>query len=242
MKGFFLLWILATGLLPCTAQEQSAAGSSLESSPHDFMIGANLGIPFPAMANAIKNNMGNTGFGISGMFLANPSGHKPSVLRLGGEIGYTYYGRFKTDVVVNGFGGDYKTSYGILTLQGIARLRPPQTGRVSPFLDLFAGGNFYVSVIRENLGFIESSLGLQPFDMGGELSASFSKGIGAGVSIGPPEKGKARFVLRLSFTDGSRFKYIVRNSLRYDSNLGSLVYETGRAPLRYMMVQVGVGL
>ncbi len=224
------------------AAAQPAAATATEPTSHDFMLGINFGIPFPAMATAIKNNMGNTGFGIGGMFLANPAGKKPSVIRLGGELGYTYYGRFKTDVQVNGFGGDYKTSYGILNLHGVARLRPATTGNVSPFLDLFAGGSFYISTIRENLGFIESSLGLQPFDMGGELSASFSKGIGAGITIGPPEKGRARFALRLSFTDGSRFTYIVRNSLRYDSNRGALVYETGRAPLRYMMVQVGVGL
>lgn len=236
--------LLAVATIHCRAQDTGTGEGHPDKvkHPYDAMLALNTGIPFPAMAKAVKNNMGDLGFGIGALFLANPFPKSDLPLRLGGEIGYTYYGRFKTEVDINGFGGDYKTSYGIITLHAVARFRPAHTHWVTPFADVFAGGNFYVSTIKENLGFIESSLGLQSFDLGGEFSASFSRGVGAGISIGAPRKDHARFVLRLSYNMGSSIKYIVRNSLRYDQGQNALVYETGRAPVKYMMVQIGIGI
>ncbi|MBL0357664.1 MAG: hypothetical protein IPP72_12625 [Chitinophagaceae bacterium] len=242
MKKALIAYLLLLMQSAVYCQDDNATESSQKTRNNaDAMLALNVGIPFPAMTRAIQNNMGNMGFGLSGLYLANPFSNKNSPLRLGGEVGYTYYGRFKSDVNVNGYSGDYKTSYGIITLHGIARLRPSYTHRVSPFLDIFAGGNFYISAIKENLGFIESALGLQAFDLGGELSASFSRGIGAGVTIGSPVKDQGRFVLRLSYNAGSPLKYIVRNSLTYDESSRSLVYQTGRASVKYIMLQVGIG-
>lgn len=210
-------------------------------SPGDAMLALNVGMPFPSMTKAIQNNMGNMGFGLGGLLLVSPVKKKDFPIRLGGEVGYTYYGRFKTNVNVNGYEGDYKTSYGIITLHAVARFRPAATHRVTPFADVFAGGNFYISTIKENLGFIETALGLESFDLGGEFSASFSRGLGAGVTIGDPSKDQGRFVLRVSYIVGSSLKYIVRNSLAYDESNHTLTYHTDRAPVKYMMVQLGIG-
>lgn len=246
MKKFFL----AFGLLIIAGDTFSqTAGEAKTDSHFDILLGANVGIPFPEMKRAIKNNMGDAGFGISFLCLSNPLSwgkkegeKKASPFRIGAEIGYTYYGRFKSNVFANGYGGDYKTSYGIAKLNAILRFRPAYARTFTPFADVFAGGNFYLSTIRENLGFLESSLGLQSVDFGGTASACFTKGVAAGFSVGSLDRNKGRFVCRISYTDGSSIRYIVRNSLRYDPNYNRLVYEEGRAPLRYIMIELGIGI
>ena len=237
---------LSAVLLSAVALCQTESGAKSESH-FDAMLAANIAMPFPEMKKAIKNNMGDAGFGISLLYLSNPLSwgkeKKASPVRLGAEIGYTYYGRFKSEIFVNGFGGgDYKTSYGIAKLNAIVRLRPAYTHTFTPFADVFAGGNFYLSSIRENLGLLETSLGLQSIDFGGTSSASFTKGVAVGFSVGALQKDKARFVCRISYTDGSSIRYIVRNSLRYDPNYNQLVYQEGRAPLRYIMIEIGIGI
>lgn len=243
MKKYVSIFLFV--LIPGFIFSQQSAG--LKTTSHfDLMIAANLAMPFPEMKKAIKNNMGDAGFGISFLCLSNPLSwgkqKKASPLRLGAEIGYTYYGRFKSQVFINGFGGDYKTSYGIAKLNAILRFRPAHTNAFTPFADVFAGGNFYLSSIKENLGFLESSLGLQSVDFGGTASASFTKGIAVGFSMGSVKPEKGRFVFRISYTDGSSIRYIVRNSLRYNPNLNQLIYEEGRAPLRYTMIEIGIGI
>jgi len=236
-----LLFVLLPGTGFCQQNDESKAVNHF-----DIMLAANLAMPFPEMKKAIKNNMGDAGFGISFLCLSNPLSwgkvKKASPFRLGAEIGYTYYGRFKSQVFANGFGGDYKTSYGIAKLNAILRFRPSHTNSFTPFADVFAGGNFYLSSIKENLGLLESSLGLQSVDFGGTASASFTKGIAVGFSMGSLRPDKGRFVCRLSYTDGSSIRYIVRNSLRYDPNYNQLIYEEGKAPLRYVMIEIGIGI
>lgn len=205
-----------------------------------------VGIPSKKMQAAIQNEMGNLGFGAGLMVLTNPfswgKNKRNSPLRLGAELGYTYYGRFLSEVNINGYRGDYKTSYGILNLNGVLQLRASQQEAINPFIEFLVGGNFYLSSMRENLDVIESSLGIQPVDMGGYSSASFNKGVAVGMSIGNPQKKKAaRFTLRVSYNWGSDIKYVVRNSLIYDRSNGSLSYAVGKAPVRYLMAQIGIG-
>lgn len=212
----------------------------------DGMLSLNLSLPSEDMMELTRNNMFGSGFGGSLLFLSNPGtwgkNDKNTVLRIGGELGYTYYGRFITDVNINGYRGDYKTSYGIAHLNAILRLRPPEVGPIVPFGDFFIGGNFYFSTIKENLDAIETSLGLEPFNFGGTSSASFVKGAAAGISIGSRNPLKARLILRVSYAKGSSLRYIVRNSLEFDPNYNSLTYQTNRAPVEYFLAQVGIGL
>jgi hypothetical protein len=204
-----------------------------------------VGIPSKAMQEAVENKMGNLGFGLGLSLLTNPfswgRNKRNSPLRIGGEAGYTYYGRFLSKVNINGFSGNYKTSYGIVQLNGLLQLRPSEPEKVSPFLEILAGGNFYLSTTKENLSAIESSLGIQAFDMGSYSSASFNKGVAIGCSFGKPKEEQARFTLRLSYNWATSIKYIVRNSLAYNSSSGQLEYYVGRAPVRYLLVQAGLG-
>jgi len=212
----------------------------------DFLLGAQFAFPGNEMKKAVRNKMADVGVGASLYYLTNPlswgKNKRNSPVRIGGELAYTYYGRFITDVTAGGYDGSYKTSYGILNLNAIFRLRPPNVTPVVPFVDVLAGGNFYISTMRENLGAIETALGLDPTDFGGYSSSSFNKGIGGGISIGSTETQKARLVIRVTFNWGSDIKYVVRNSVTYDPGNNSLNYEVGRAPVRYMLVQIGVGL
>ena len=209
------------------------------------LIALQVGIPSKAMQEAIENKMGNLGFGIGVSGFTNPFSwgriKRNSPLRIGGEAGYTYYGRFLSNVNINGSRGDYKTSYGIVQLNGILQLRPSLPEVVSPFIEVLAGGNFYLSTTKENLSAIESSLGITAFDMGSYSSASINKGVAVGCSFGKPHREQARFTLRLSYNWGKNIKYVVRNSLAYNPSNGHLEYYTGSAPVRYLMAQLGIG-
>jgi hypothetical protein len=203
-----------------------------------------VGLPSKAMQPAIENKMGNTGFGADFMVLANPfswgRNKRNSVLRIGAEAGYTYYGRFITRVNINGYNGDYKTSYGILNLNGVLQLRPQVPSGIQPFFEVLAGGNFYLSTIRENLGAIESALGIPSFELDAYSSASFNKGAALGFAFGKNYRGEPRFSIRGSYNVGSDIKYIVRNSLQYNQNGAYMEYYVGKAPVKYFLVQAGV--
>lgn len=228
------------------------AGADAQSRNHNTvekgngLIGLQVGIPSEAMKPAVENKMGDLGFGIGLTALTNPfswgRNKRNSPLRIGGEAGYTYYGRFLSTVNINGNQGSYKTSYGIVQLNGLIQLRPAHPEPISPFIELLAGGIFYLSTTKENLNAIESSLGIPSFDMGGFSSASFNKGLAVGCSFGKPLEDEPRFTLRVSYNWGKNIKYVVRNSLAYNPSAGQLEYYVGRAPVRFLMVQVGIGI
>jgi len=210
------------------------------------MFAFQVGLPTNKMQEAIQNKMGDAGFGGALMILSNPAAwgknKKNSPMRLGVEAGYTYYGRFITDVEVGGYHGDYKTSYGIIQLNGILQIRPRVREQVTPFVELLAGGNFYISTIKENFGVIESALGIDNIDLDSHSSSSFNKGIAVGCYFGKPKKvGDGKFALRLSYNRGGDISYVVRNSVVYNPSNGRIEYEVGEAPANYFMLQIGVG-
>jgi hypothetical protein len=229
---------------PCLSQQGAGGRAAVETT--NGLLAFQVGIPSEAMQAAIRNNMGNLGFGGAVAILSNPFSwgrHKrKSPLRIGGELGYTYYGRFLSEVNIGGYGGSYKTSYGILQMNAVLQLRPQQAETVSPFIEILAGGNFYLSHTKENLSVIESGLGIQGFDIDSYASVGFNRGIAVGCTIGRVSESNGRFTLRLSFNEGNDIKYVVRNSLKYDAGSGRLGYEIGKAPVRYFMVQVGVAI
>ena len=204
----------------------------------DVLFGLQFAFPGDEMKKAVRNKMANVGFGGTLYYLTNPlswgKNKRNSAIRLGGELAYSYYGRFITEVSVGGYQGSYKTSYGILNLNAIFRLRPPHVTTVVPFADVIIGGNFYLSNIKENLDAIESAFGIEAANFGGYSSSSLNKGIGAGVSFGGTDANKARFVVRVTCNWGSDIKYVVRNSVTYDPGSNSLNYEVGKAPVRYV--------
>ena len=215
-------------------------------SPTDFLLSINLGVPSEEMRPAIHNRMGDIGFGAGLLVLSDPftwgENKRESVLRIGGGLGYTYYGRFKTDVNINGYYGDLKTAYGILDAKAILRFRPKLDRAISPFADIQAGGDFYMSTTGEDLNAIQTGLGIEDVNFESTSSASFTKGIGGGMAIGSRNPKQAKFVIRAMYNWGSQVKYIVRNSITYHPSQHTITYETGKAPVRYLMVQVGIGL
>src|SRR4026208_552144 len=115
------LTLLGFFISPAGAQEITVDKKDIESI--NGMFAFQVGLPTNKMQEAIQNKMGDAGFGGALMILSNPAtwgkNKKNSPVRLGVEAGYTYYGRFITDVEVGGYHGDYKTSYGIIQLNGI---------------------------------------------------------------------------------------------------------------------------
>ena len=228
-----------------TAYGQEPAVEQKEVETIMGMFAFQVGIPTNQMQEAIQNKMGNAGFGGALMIWSNPAtwgkNKKNSPVRLGVEAGYSYYGRFITDVEVGGYHGDYKTSYGIIQLNGILQIRPRVREKVTPFIELLAGGNFYISTIKENFGVIESALGIDKIDLESHSSASFNKGIAAGCYFGKPKKaGDGKFAMRLSYNRGGDISYVVRNSVVYNPSNSRIEYEVGEAPANYFMVQIGV--
>ena len=66
--------------------------------------------------------------------------------------------------------------------------------------------------------------------------------MGAGFSIRPNKTKQDRVYFRVSFNVGNSIRYIVRDSFKYDGSSNKITYETGRAPLRYMLIQLGAGM
>ena len=62
----------------------------------DVFIALNVGGALGDTKNAVRNNMGNLGFGASIEILWDPFkwGGGKGPMRIGGEISYSYYGRF----------------------------------------------------------------------------------------------------------------------------------------------------
>src|SRR6476469_6359278 len=171
-KGVCFLLLLMTLQfiwLPLAAQVSPASDSLLTANDtvgiashsgnpnEDNGVALNIGMPTGAMQPAIRNNMFNLGFGLSILAAYNPF-KKSSILRLGGEIGYTYYGRFKS--------GGLKTSYGIGHLAPVIRLRPDIASPLVPFFDIFAGGDFYISDTKEDLDALATIAGIESYDFG----------------------------------------------------------------------------
>ncbi|HEY0750713.1 MAG TPA: hypothetical protein VGD26_06145 [Chitinophagaceae bacterium] len=247
-----ILLLLVSGALYSqdTTVYNEPYGSALtpgdEVSKGDFFLMFTVGVPSEDMKKAVKNQMGDLGFGVTIGFLSNPFSwgkHKMnSPFRIGGEIGYNYYGRFKNDYNINGYEGDFKTSYGILHTNVVLRLRPALPLKVSPFADVFGGGNFYLASIKENFSAIESALGAEETDFGSPSSGSWVKGIGAGFSISGKKQDNPNFTLRATYTIGKEIKYVERNSVMYDASSRSITYIEGRAPIRYWLIQVGISI
>jgi hypothetical protein len=249
MKTYAVLVMLLSCLINVSAQDTNAVRRYLDPDlipAVDAALTVHIALPSERMQQAIENRMGNLGFGASLLIVSNPFswGRKPknSPLRIGGEIGYTYYGRFISEVDINGFRGDYKTSYGIANLNAVLRFRSPVTGGFNPFVDIIAGGNFYFSSTKENLSALETALGIESIDLGGTSSASFNNGIGFGFTAGSAKPEQVRFTLRATYNRGSTIKYVVRNSLAYDAGNNRVTYERGRAPVEFFMIQVGIGI
>jgi hypothetical protein len=246
MKNMLIIFLLIPGLIASMAsRSQETREPVSEAEATNVLLAIQTGIPSKEMQAAIKNNMGNIGFGGALSVLTNPftwgRNKRNSPLRIGAEIGYTYYGRFLSDVNINGYRGIYKTSYGILQANAIFRLLPSLPAPVRPFIEVLAGGNFYLSNTKEDLSVIESALGIEAFDIDNYASAGFNKGIAVGCSFGKKRKDEGKFTLRVSYNRGSDIKYVVRNSLEYNPAVG-LQYSVGKAPVSYVMVQAGIGL
>lgn len=244
-KYFIFFFACILWVTPSRAQDDAASPEAAEQT--NVSLAFEVGIPFKVMQAAIKNNMGNIGFGGVLSFLTNPftwgAIKRNSPLRIGAEIGYTYYGRFLSEVNINGYRGNYKTSYGILHANVLLRLLPSSPAPVRPFIEVMGGGNFYLSDTKENLNAIESALGLQGFDIDSYASTGFNKGVAIGCSFGKKTRRNddGLFTLRMSYNLGSDIRYVVRNSLVYNPGQG-LQYTVGRAKVKYIMVQAGVGL
>ena len=91
------------------------------------LLALQAGIP-TGNAKSNSKQYGKLGIGAGFILLSNPStwgkNKRNSPLRVGVEAGYTYYGRFISDVNINGYQGDYKTSYGIFQVNALLQVRP----------------------------------------------------------------------------------------------------------------------
>lgn len=241
-----LLWAHTHFAQIATEMDWKPAEPEVGNWNQDFLFGLQVGVPSREMRPAIKNRMGDIGFGVTVLVLSDPATwgktKGQSDFRIGGGLGYTYYGRFKTESEINNYTGNLKTAYGIFDAKVIGRFRPQMNYGIHPFADVQAGVDVYTSTTSEDLSAIESGLGVEPIDLDNTASASFTKGIGGGVAIGSRNPKKGKLVIRAMYNWGSRVKYVVRNSLVYDRAENTIYYERGKAPVRYVAIQVGIGL
>ena len=153
MRELSYFFLFSLWLVNASAQDSTAfSGNSDVSltnpniSNRDVAILFGVGIPLKDMKELTRNNMFGMGFGGSIYFLSNPGTwgkkNKNSMLRIGGELGYTYYGRFLTEANIGGYSGNYKTSYGIGHLSAVLRLRPLKCSLLFPLSTFLLGAIF----------------------------------------------------------------------------------------------------
>ena len=115
--------------------------SSFSATRSDFQAGIQLFAGFPQ--NEFKENMDNTGFGLSGEFLYRLN---QSPFLVGGGIGFLIYGYETRKVPFNQWAQevtvDVTTSNSIFMGHLIARLQPP-TGTIRPYVDGLIGFNYF---------------------------------------------------------------------------------------------------
>lgn len=200
-------------------------------------------VPMGGMRQAIQNRMGNMGFGVALNGYINPwalvRNPRPSALWFGGGFAYSYLGRDLSSLSNSNVRADYKTTYQLLQIDLMARLRPAEPLPALPFIEVFAGGCFYNSTLQENLTVLQTGLGQEPFVYGDFNSGTFNRGLAVGVQTTPARPGAPGFSLRLAYNMGGRINYVVRNSLVLNND-NRLQFATGETRARTISLQVGV--
>lgn len=235
MKTTFLIILLFSSA--------SMYGQKYDSSKFSFInfyITVQTAIPEKEFREAINNDFGNVGYGIStGVVLSPLLEHKPSPVLLGLDFGYFTYGQEKQKATA--VAPPLKTTYNVFTWNAIGRLRPKfERGQITPFVDGLLGLKLYNTKTKIDKNIVDFIFNDDQREVINNVKdTGLNYGLGAGFYTNPKNKNNAGFTLRVLYLWGDEVSYVVRNSVKVDTN-GFVTFDTGRANTSMIIIQLGI--
>ncbi len=206
----------------------------------NFYFNTQTAIPSKEFREAMKNDVGNLGFGLTtGIVISPLLENKPSPILLGLDFGYFKYGQDKQQAT--GTSPPLKTTWNVFTWNGLARLRPRfQRGSITPFIDGLLGVKLYntkTKIDKNVIDFIFNDD--QPEVINNVKHFGLNYGLGAGFYSNPKKQVSPGFTMRVLYLWGDEATYVVRNSVQVTSS-GNVTFETARANTSMVMIQLGI--
>lgn len=238
-------WLVTFSILSFTlvqAQERTntkLATDTIKFANLHFYLAGMIAVPQREFRDVIDNSFGNLGYGFNTGILLSPVGQKkPSPVLLGIDFGYIHYGIDKIEGTSTMPG--LKTSHNIYTWNGTARLMPKlYSGAITPFVDGMLGVKLFSSKTKIDKNLLNIALNdNQPEVINNAKDYGLNYGLGLGFFTNSKNLSYTGFSLRLLYFWGDNANYVVRNSLRIDSNQ-NVTFQTGEAKTSMVMIQLG---
>ena len=215
---------------------------SLRSETLHFYVNGQVALPSEQFRSAINNSIDNLGLGINiGLVMSPMGGKRPSPIMLGIDFGYSNYGVDKTPGTSSL--PPLKTTYNIISWNGILRLRPPiHRSSITPFADGLVGVKILNTITKIDKDVSNIILNTnQPQVLNRINNAGLNFGAGVGFAAYSKKTEWVAFTMRFLYLWGDDIKYVVRHSMVVDNN-GFITYKTETANTSIFLVQIGFNL
>ena len=222
-----------------TNGQSTLSGDTVSFTNLQFYLSGTIAVPQREFREVIDNSFGNLGYGINLGLLLSPVGlKKPSPILLGLDFGYIHYGIDKIPSTTNTPG--LKTSHNIYTWNGIARLEPKlYSGGITPFVDGMLGVKLFNSKTKIDKNLLNLALNdNQPEVINNVNDYGLNYGLGAGFFTNLKAAPFTGFSLRVCYFWGDNANYVVRNSVRVDTNQ-NVTFQTAEAKTSMVLIQLG---
>lgn len=238
------LFIMVTTLNRAFAQTEDYEVSP--SAYHDtfhFNVTGLVGIPSKELKEAVQNDFGDLGVGFATSILMNPFGKKkPSPILMGIDFSYLTYGVDKIDE--SSSNPPLKTAFNVYNISAAFRFLPRQSTGFAPFIDGMVGSRIFNTRTKINKDIVDTILNEdQPEVINTTNDAGLCYTVGIGFFNRKPKDDqlKGSFTLRFLYTWGDDAEYIIRDSIKLDSD-NFVTYETGRTRTDMFLIQLGFTL
>lgn len=234
MKAGLILFIFLLPTLPSFAQF---------SEPAQVTFYATSGIPVKEFKQAVKNDLGDTAWGLGMNVLLNPKklGYFSPVL-IGLEGNYMHLGTEKTPESI-AF-PQLKTTYNYYSLGPVVRaLLSRREEGIIPFLDGFVGMKILNTKTRIDNTFLDTLLDREYL---AKLLTTNYESLGYGIGVGffnrrilsSGETTGNSFYLKLNYAYGDRLTYVKKGSIEVDKD-GLISYKKGKTQTGMVSLQFG---
>lgn len=211
----------------------------------NFHVNAVVAVPLNEFRDALKNNFGNVGVGVSTGVLVNPFGKKkPSPIFVGGEFSYLTYGVDKIKESANN--PPIKSTFNIYSINAAGRMLLTQDKAFVPYIDGLLGARIFNTRTKIDKDFLATVLN---DDQPEVLNTTNDTGVNYGIGVGfynrktkiSDAENQISFTLRVLYTWGVEARYVIRDSITINAD-GIVEYKTGQTKTDMISIQLGIML
>jgi hypothetical protein len=243
---FFPIALLITVTTVNSTYAQTEDYEISSSAYHDtfhFNLTGMVGIPSKELKEAVQNNFGDIGVGFATSVLLSPFGKKkPSPILMGIDFSYLTYGVDKIDE--SSFNPPLKTTFNVYNISAAFRFLPKQSEGFAPFVDGMVGSRIFntrTKIDKDVLDTIVNDDQPEVINTSNDAGLCYTLGIGFFNRKSNRDQLKGSFTMRILYTWGDDAEYIIRDSIKLDSN-NFVTYETGRTRTDMFLIQLGFTL